>query len=86
MSLPTLHWNPWWAYECMITAFSEKRYWSAHALSTQLLSKLHKPGSGAERWFKVKKWIIVQEIADQSRTHLTPEEIDQCRQNNTPSS
>ncbi len=70
---PPLKWSPWFAYDCMVTAFHEQRWWAASVISKALLKSLEIPGKGASRWFKVKKWIIVSEIARESEARLTEE-------------
>ncbi len=68
--------SPWLAYECMITAYNDKRWWAAYQLSANLLKWLKDPAN--ERRFGLKKIAKIAEIERQTKRRLeaTPDPIE----------
>jgi hypothetical protein len=66
--------DPWFAFDCMITAYEEKRWWSASVMARCLLGALEIPGSQARTWFPLKRWVMISEIERCSRECLLLED------------
>ena len=83
MSAP-IKWSPWFAYDCMVTAYQEKRWWAAATIARKLLEKLETPGSEAARWFPRRRWCFVADIAREAQARLAENESQPAKEEAAP--